>query len=455
LRALIGIEAMPCEIVNSGIEVSRVGLLRELIPVLVAGLVPFLVLALIVIGTAASLVAWQPPITQISQFGTANSHNGITALASDGTGIYAAGFVGYSNVTPTYLFVSRYDLNGRQVWTQHFGDPCCSQISIIAAGNDGVYVAGDLSSSFGNFSSFVRKYDLNGNLVWNVLFGNGFIPPSTLSVATTGIYVGGFTAGSTVVKRYSFQGNLLSTQSFGNNTNRVLTFADTSGIYVSIVSYNTLLEKYDPNWTLAWNHTCSCIPTKITGDGAAVYLVGTVAVEGRQDGFLDKYDLDGNRLWSTKFSAPVYISIDQVDVAVDSSGLYSTQTSFSPGTDIVMKYDGNGNNVWSIQLPWTTGAADDRATAIALTNGGAYVGSEERIDVNGLAFIALVGKSSSLVFFGTNPPFSFILVALLTALAGACVFWFRRRLKKMKIRTPSTEATFRSQKIPRDAYHQR
>jgi hypothetical protein len=431
-------------------------LLRELLPVLVAGLVPIAVLALIVIGTTLSLVAWQPPILQTTQFGTADSQNGITALSLDPTGVYAAGFVGYVGAVPSYMFVNRYTLDGHQVWTQQFGNPALSIISAIGVGVDGVYIAGNQGTQgiYPVNASFVKKYDLIGNEIWNREFGGGGASaPTTIAVGTSGVFVGGYTNESRpFVKDYDFNGGLVWTRLLSYSNGYVNAFISPVGLYVSSDYANgSLVQKYGVNGTLSWTRTCTCGLARISGDSTGIYGVGTTQTSGGIfDGFLSKYDLNGNQLWTTSFSAPGFDSVRQVEVSADSSGVYlATTTNDLRG--IVMKYDGKGNHVWSVLLPWRTGTGSlTSGDVIAVGDAGVYVGGDSRTSTpNSVGFIAQITKSSSLVFFGVNPPYSFGLVGLLAALVAISVLSLRRRLKK-KLRAPRANVTYRSQKIPGD-----
>lgn len=436
--------------------------MRELVPVLVAGLVPLAVLTLIVIGTALSLVAWQPPMLVTTQFGTAQSYNGISVMSSDPTGIYAAGFVGGNaglNVTPSYLFVGRYDLDGRLVWTQQIGKPTLSQILGLAVGTDGVYIAGYLGVSAN--SSFVRKYDLNGNQAWNVQFEN-FTKATAISVTASRVYVGvspgiGF---RDYLDSYYPNGTQIWTRPITNYNYRgvINIYALPSTVYVFDVATRisgssgsptiTLFQKYDSAGTLMWNSTVSLEASGISGDSGGIYVVGPVQTPGRSNGFLSKLDFDGNHVWTTNFSAPGFNSVSEIRVSADSSGVYLAATT-TDDRGIVMKYDMDGNQVWSVQLPWKIYTSTS-VVVITVQTTGVYVGGSLDAGSSGEeGFLAESGKSSSLVFFGTNPPLSFELVALLAAVAVTSVLWLRRRVKK-RLRRPSANVTLLSKRIPKD-----
>src|SRR5207245_6490998 len=135
--------------------------MNPFLAVIIAGLTPFIVLGVLVTGLSLGLILWQPPVQWTAEFGTAmvNVENQVTAVSGDGTGLYAAGYVGsappYVHAPPGYLFLSKYDFNGQQVWTQHPTENLTlSKITGIGVGTDDVYVAGEL-----NGTAFVAKYD--------------------------------------------------------------------------------------------------------------------------------------------------------------------------------------------------------------------------------------------------------------------------------------------------------
>ena len=422
---------------------------------------PITILTLIVVGTAVNLVSCQPPIFQTSQFGTQNSDNGITSMDSDSTGVYATGIVGYDNVTPSYLFVSKYDSNGQQVWTQHLGNATSiSKVLGVGVGTDGVYTVGALSISAN--ASFVRKYNLSGNLLWNAQFGN----PSTsdtastaataVSASATNVYVAGLDLASNAsyfLRSYDLNGNLVWSRLMGNNSGTISVFASPTDVYTAydtvytLTEFSSLVQSYDTNGILLWTRTCSCSLTGIAGDSSGVYVTGLVLTSERvPDGFLGKYSLDGTQLWNTSFSDPGEVSVESVEVTADSSGVYLASTTAS-GRGIVMKYNRSGGLQWSLQLPgrdstgvWTHG------DVIATGAGEVYVGGELQRSTSSTdyAFISFIGESNSLIFFGLNPPLSFGILALLAGGAVSSIL-LPRRFRKSKLRHAATSMRPRSQ----------
>ena len=413
----------------------------------VAGLVPFTVLVLILFGTAYSLVVWQPPLLQTTQFGIANSGNGITALVADRTGVYAAGYSGFSfsdpgvsNVNSTYPFVNKYDFNGHQVWSQHIAGPIPPWMD-ASVGTDGLYVAGGQFFLANANSSFVRKYDISGNEVWNIQFGNW--SATSISVSPSGVYVGGDNRTAYVVDGYSLSGTLLWTRLFGTGAGNIYVRSSPDGVYV--VAEDGSLQEFGLDGTLTWARSCSCDVTGLSGESAYFYIVGDAPTsKGTYDGFLSKYDSSGDQIWTKSFSAPGFNSIRKVKAAADSSGIYLTATGAGIG-GIAMKFDSNGNMMWSVQLPLDTGFGIAWSDAIALGDSAAYIGGSSGSDRVNLAFLTILEKASSLIFFGLNPPFSFVLAGLLVAGSALSILWFRRqRLKKRRI--PGARGIYRPQK---------
>jgi hypothetical protein len=419
-------------------------LLRELAPVIFAGLVPFVIFALIIAGAAVSLVAWQPPILQTTQFGTSHYHNAVTAIGPGREGLYAAGFVGYRNGTPTYLFLGKYDFSGQEVWNRHFDNPYLSGVLDLSVGPAAVYIVGS-----SNGTSYVKSYDFDGNRVWNNQFGNWSATSVSVS-SPTNMYLGGDNKTSYFVRNYYTNGTLLWSRPFGSDATGVRGDArvesDLDGVYVATTG---AIRKFGVDGNLLWNRTCTCDNVRLTRDSTGIYLAATrpngpLSLEG----FLTKYDHVGNQLWSVGFSAPGFSSVGRVDAAADSSGVYFTPTTIK-GEGLVLKFDPSGNKVWSFQLPWITGSGVVQRNNVAVQGDGVYVGGEIYHSLQYNAFIAEVSKSSSLIFFGANPPFSFVVLGLLVAAAILSIFWFRKRWSKFR-RPPGPGGLQRSHRIPTD-----
>ncbi len=417
------------------------------LPVIISGLTPIIVLALLVTGIGLNLVQWQPPALWTTQFGTPgnNVRNAVTVVSADTTGLYAGGYVGFTylggvNPSPSNLFVSRYDPTGRQVWTQQFADPLVSVIRGIAIAGDGVYIAGSV-----NVSGLVRKYDLNGNQVWTSPFGR---EAASVSVGTNGVYAAGFNyfaANSTdavILRSYDFNGNTVWTHALGNSLapSALTVYSSTNGIYIAgTLSSAGFLGSYDFSGALKWTRqfTCNCAPSGVSADSTGIYVAGYSSQGGGvTNGFLSKYDWNGNQLWTRNLDPPDYTSVAIFQMSVNPSGIYLAMTTVRSG--FLMRYDGNGNQAWSFHM-------QRRLNTVSAGQNSVYVGGKDSFGDNaeGNAFITEFSQSSSLILFGLNPPYSFGLVSLLAGLTALSILW-RRRERKKKVRPPSANRNYES-----------
>jgi hypothetical protein len=427
-----------------------------LVLIVLVGLVPLTIFALIVTGGGLGLVRWQPPVILTIQFGTPNGGNGVTALSTSATGIYAAGYVSDAYVSSARLineslFVSRYDFNGHQIWTQRFADFELPNVSGIAAGTDGVYVDGSL-----NRSSFIRKFDLNGNQAWVQFFDSpGLSAPEPMGIAVGSNAVFAAGEGSSringvspiLLREFDLQGNPIWTNTLGNSTGKfVSVYSDKTGVYVTGEflgpnQYNPFVREYGLNGTLLWNRMlnpspefpCSCLMSGISGDDTGIVIAGYYAAPPlRGDAFIQKYGLNGNQLWTIRISSPNYAGLDSPGLSVNPSGIYFSSVTGN-GATFVMKYDGNGNSVWSFQVQ-TLEHPFSSSLPISAGNNGVFVGGAVSTDRGADAYVTEFSQSSSLILFGITPPFSFIVLAAMLAIGATSVFLFRR-IRRRRVRS--------------------
>ena len=417
--------------------------------VLIAGLTPLLVFSFLVIATGLPLVEWQPPVLWTTQFGTpgVGIQNSVSVLSGDSTGVYAGGFIGFpgANITipsPSNLFVSKYDLSGHLVWTQQFFDPDRSSINGISVGTDGLYVAGSVNLD-AKSTGFVQKYDLNGREIWNNTYGQPGGEATSVSVGNGGVYAGfDYNLGSTsniVVRSYDDNGNVVWTKSIGNFTPGSLNvYSAASRVYVEGSPYLDagFLKSYYFNGSLDWarQFTCACYKTSLSSGQSGIYVSGNSYEGGIGSGFLTKYDPNGNQVWTRSLQASDYTSVGNVQMSADTSGIDLAITGLNTG--FLMRYDSNGNQQWSFRLR-------QMMNAISVGQNGVYVGGYTPfVALGGVvstnALLSEFSQSSSLIFFGLNPPYSFITVAAVSAGVGFTLWRLRRRAKRRPPRPKST-----------------
>lgn len=382
--------------------------------VIIAGVTPIAVLGLILFGIGFQLVAWQPPVVWRGQFGAVDANGGaVTAVAADSSGVFAAG-------SSNTLLLNRYDSSGQQLWSQHFVNLPYDQITSMSPGSDGIYIAGVL-----NGTNSIRKYDSTGTIVWTHTYRGGPVLP-IMSSGVGHVFVESYYNSSLpdLLQVYDPSGNTLWTKSLRNNINYVSldAYSDSSQVYVVGTQdfgnsrYDGFLQSYSFSGDLNWakNLTCSCLPSGVSADSTGIYVAG-VSYRG---GLLIKSDFSGNTLWTKSFSAPSSLPIYSLQFSMGPSGIYLVLNDAFH--EFLARYDTNGDQVWYITVR-------GRINSISAAQDGVYVGGQ---DSSQAALLAKYGQSSSLIFFGVNPPFSFGLVGLVGAIVVLSIFLFRRQRKK-------------------------
>lgn len=274
-------------------------------------------------------------------------------------------------------YISKMDATGNLVWAKNFGGTNQDVgRSIAVDANDNVYVIGDFYGSWvydpGNGSvalnsngyndAFITKFDNLGNIVWVKTFGGTFFEYGYgIDVDNAGnLYVTGsfwqtvdFDPGAGVnnltangnsdifLAKYTTNGDLIWAKSIGangSNEGRSLKLDSDNNIYLTGQFSGTV--DFDP--------------------GVGVEnLVGASSING----FVAKYDEDGNYIWAEKISSTnitkgISLSIDTATNVYVTGSFQATATfdqgagtidlNSNGGNDIfIAKYNENGNLYWA------------------------------------------------------------------------------------------------------------
>jgi len=292
------------------------------------------------------------------QFGTTATETSGSACVDSSNNLYVVGDTDGNlfgtNAGETDAFVTKYSPDGVTLWSKQFGTSTTDFANDVAVdAQDNVYVVGEtVGGLFGPISgtermqgagedAYIVEYDASGNQLWAKQFGDG----GTCSVSRI---------------RFDTAGNIYIA-------------GDTASLFgPNITGYDSYVAKYSPDKTLLWGRQFGSVNAgdRTDPNGLCVDANGNVYVAGATnqhdnidnnpdvgDGYITKFDTNGNSLWTQPWATPTDDSVS--DIGLDSQGnVYAVgQTAgslFAPlvGGDtnsVIAKYDTNGNLISSIQ----------------------------------------------------------------------------------------------------------
>ena len=293
-----------------------------------------------------------------TQFGTIAKETAASACVDSSNNLYVVGNTDSNlfgtNAGDTDAFVTKYSPNGSILWSKQFGTSTTDFANDVAVdAQDNVYVAGEtVGGLFGPISgtermqgagedAYIVEYDASGNQLWAKQFGDG---------------------GTCSVSRIRFDA-----------TGNIYIAGDTASLFGPAVTYyDSYVAKYSPNKTLLWGRQFGSVNPgdRTDPNGLCIDANGNVYVAGATnqhdnidnnpdvgDGYITKFDTNGNSLWTQPWATPTAASVS--DIGLDSQGnVYAVgQTAgslFAPlvGGDtnsVIAKYDTNGNLISGIQ----------------------------------------------------------------------------------------------------------
>jgi hypothetical protein len=293
--------------------------------------------------------------------------DGSIAVAGSVTGALDNGDAGDDPASPD-SFVSVYNTDGEEQWTQRLGAIGADQANAVAFGADGsVYVAGKSQSpmpgsgaSYGGWDGYVMGFDAQGAHEFTKQFGtSGSDTATALTVNGDSVIVGGIDNGDAVVRAFDVSTpsavTMTASQDLGAlqggsivgvaMNNGQLVVAGTarnpalgSGVATAVDAApggsNVFVASLDPTLsstagnTIAWyGGSGDDTATAMAVANGQIYvagktssdLPGTTAI-GTQDGFLAQIDpTSGAATWSERFSGPGG-SVAPTSIAVASGG---------------------------------------------------------------------------------------------------------------------------------------
>lgn len=286
-------------------------------------------------------------------------------IATDGFGNVffggqTTGSLGGDTAGGAETFVSKYDDSGEILWIGQIGGAGNEQGRGIATdllGN--VYATGYSSHGFDGLVSrgndvFVTKFDSEGVKQWTKLYGTESVDRA-FDIETDGsgnIFLTGYTWGefpgferpgrdnidafvmkldSDGVEQWTHQlgtreedyGNSVAVDALGNSYITGYTGGELEG--TSAGEEDVFLTKFDPGGELLWTRQFGAIGVDSGEDlfideAGKIYVTGRIESEVRQrgsdqgDGFVSKYDGEGNLLWMDLFGTNEFESSQGIEV---------------------------------------------------------------------------------------------------------------------------------------------
>jgi hypothetical protein len=292
----------------------------------------------------------------LAQFGTPSGDVASALWVDAEGGVVVAGttrglLAGTANAGQTDVFVRRYDVRGRALWTTQFGST--ERESAIAVRSDelgNVIVTGAIGDPFidptaaGEPDAFIAKLDPNGVVLWTRQFGTSdddsprgleLDADGNILVAGASAPLGRLDASVSYLIKFDRDGSELWARTIPEFASvMTLELAGTHDILIASVTASAVLDaelvidvvvmRYDASGErVAERRFAAHLATErsvlialdVNGEGQAT-LAGTVANplpdEGfpfNQDIFVQRYDANGAELWSQTFGTPALETI--------------------------------------------------------------------------------------------------------------------------------------------------
>lgn len=269
--------------------------------------------------------------------------------------------------------VQKYDATGKELWTVEPSGGA-SALALDSSGN--VCVVG---------GTFVRKVDPDGNELWTRQYGSSSDDvASAVTVDAAGtVYV----VGKAGVRVYGANGSELWTRPFaipGLDTVNATAVDAAGNLFVTGWAHGLqpgqpsaeFERKFDAAGNELWarqfdSRGYSYVQPAVFDANDNLYITGSTSgpLPGESDGFVRKYDADGNELWLRPFGTDgIAISYSatldpggNLYVAGVTNGALPGQTHVGYTDAFLRKYDAAGNELWTRQFgadhPFTVNSA--------------------------------------------------------------------------------------------------
>jgi len=305
-----------------------------------------------------SFMIWKQPTGTLWEErynGMANLTDTGNSIVSDSEGnVIVAGTTLNPGINTDYVII-KYNPEGVQQWVSYYLGPGNSNDAAVAAvvnENGSIYVTGEIADQ--EWSDFCTvKLDPQGNQVWEALYSgpvqNSDDIPYAMALDPFGnIIVTG------------------QTQGYGTGTDYITIKYDSTGEGIWSARYHNEGGINDMAYDLA-----------VDGNGN-VYVTGqSYGSPGGTAICTIKYDSSGNELWTARYNGPGDVDVGEAIAVDDGGNVYVTgKISIIPNSvyDIItIKYDPNGNELWTAQYDGPFNETDYPVDLSIGSDGNIYV----------------------------------------------------------------------------------
>ncbi|MGK7945679.1 MAG: SBBP repeat-containing protein [Microcystaceae cyanobacterium] len=343
----------------------------------------------------------QPWSKQIGTVGVDRSNDIVTDSQGN---IYLTGStegnLGSSNKGRRDIWMAKYDVSGNQQWLQQLGSSSYDDSYVLAVDTeDNIYFVGSTkgnlgTNNLGDYDAWIAKYASDGNQQWLQQLGKSEADYAySLAIdANNNLYVTGATEGNLGgtnggerdgwIGKYDSDGNQQWLKQIGTanyDYAQDVTFDNLGNIYIVGATSGDLggvnngqrdgwISKYDQNgnqqWLEQFGTTDDDYAYAVTVDSNNnLYVTGATGGNlgsnnlGERDAYLVKFDQEGNQIWKQQFGTDNYDY--SYGIAIDSSNnLYLTGLTKGDleGENVgdydawIAKYNNNGHQQWLKQF---------------------------------------------------------------------------------------------------------
>lgn len=240
----------------------------------------------------------------------------VTGFSSSASGIATGGVHQSALLGPSDAFLAKFDTTGALIWSTYFGGSEGETCNAVAVDGDGNATIIGWTNSSDNIASpgahqpifrgqqdiFIAQFDPNGFRRWSTYYGDiGFDIGLQVAVTPTNdIILSGWT--SSVI-------NIVSPGAYqiiyaGGTSDAILMKFSQNGTRIWSTYFGGTQEEYGDALYLDGSGDIFLAGPCTSPDGLATAGTHQPAIGGNFDGYVARFDANGNRIWGTYYGGP-------------------------------------------------------------------------------------------------------------------------------------------------------